>query len=56
MKLAFKHWYVEIVEFGTDKVERTIGPYATERNADKAMSGADRNLNHEKYYTRQVHR
>lgn len=45
-------WFVEIVEFGTDKIEKKLGPYANERTADKASNGVDRNLNHDKYFTR----
>lgn len=44
-------WKVEIVEFATDKVERSF-EYATERLAEKASDGINRNLNHEVYFTR----
>lgn len=46
-------FFVEIVETATDKVERRLGPHH-KRTADKVEAGASRNLDHERYYTRQV--
>lgn len=42
--------YVHIVHGPTEKREKTLGPYATERLADKAEAGVLRNLSHH-YYT-----
>jgi len=44
-------YYVEIVAFEGDKVIKRMGPMS-ERKADLVDSGANRNLNHEDYYTR----
>lgn len=48
-------WYVEIVGPG-DKVEKELGPYVDERQADKADAGVNRNLNHDRFFTRTVKR
>lgn len=48
-----KGHYVEIVRYSDGEVVRRMGPMS-ERNADRVDSGADRNLNHEEYYTRIV--
>jgi hypothetical protein len=45
--------HVQIVCFATEKVVKQMGPF-TERTADKVERGAQINLNHEHYYTRQV--
>lgn len=44
-------WYVEIVSFEGEVATR-MGPFASERSAERCESGAMRNLNHERYYTR----
>lgn len=45
--------YIEVVEYETDKVvDRVDVSDKTERQADLVMDGMDRNLNHEKYFTR----
>lgn len=47
-------YYVEIVKYGDpEEVVKRMGPMS-DRKADKVDSGANINLNHEKYYTRIV--
>ncbi len=45
---------VEIVDSETDEVIEKLGPYATQRQAERADDGVSRNLNHDKYFTRLV--
>ena len=48
-------WYVKIIESlpdGKERVEKSLGPYASEHLADKADMGVNRNLNHERFFTR----
>ena len=45
--------YVEIVEQGTQKVEKRMGPFNMNK-AEKVQSGVEINLNFEMYYTRIV--
>lgn len=47
---------LEIVRYEDGEVEHTItfDPPKSERMADKVDSGANRNLNHEHFYTRLV--
>lgn len=47
-----KQLSIEIVESATGKVEKKLGPYASERLRDKADDGVNRNLDHERFYTR----
>ena len=50
-------WYVHIIESlpsGKERVEKKLGPYESERLADKADMGVNRNLNHERFFTRIV--
>jgi len=42
--------YVDIVETATGKREKRMGPMS-ERKAEKVDSGANRNLNHERFHT-----
>lgn len=54
-----KGFYVQIIELlddGTERIERELGPYANESQADKADDGVNRNMNHERFFTRQVQR
>lgn len=44
-------YYVEIVEFETNKVIKSMGPMS-ERKADRVDSGVTINLNHDRYFTR----
>lgn len=46
-------YYVEVVEYGTDKVVKQLGPMS-ERKADRVDDGLNINLDHDKYYTRIV--
>lgn len=43
---------VEIVEVGSDRVEKRLGPYLSRRQAEKAEAGVCRNLDVERFYTR----
>lgn len=45
------NYYVEIVARKDDKVVRRMGPMS-EHKADKVESGANINLDHERFYTR----
>lgn len=42
---------IEVVEFETGKVVKTLGPM-DDRTAEKCDDGMQRNLNHEMFYTR----
>jgi hypothetical protein len=45
--------YIEIVEYETDQVVHRVDVTdKSERHAERVMDGVDRNLNHEKFYTR----
>ncbi|MCK5132382.1 MAG: hypothetical protein KAR40_09565 [Candidatus Sabulitectum sp.] len=45
-------WYVEIVSYGDQgNTIKRLGPYYSERQAERVDRGANINLNHEKYYT-----
>ncbi len=44
-------YYVDIIQYDTDEVVETLGPYASERQADRADSGVNINLDHERFYT-----
>lgn len=45
-------YYVEIIEFGEEKPGTVMGPFDTERHAEKVDRGANINLNHDNFYTR----
>jgi len=45
-----KH-YVKIVGFASGEAVQTLGPYESERQAERAESGVNRNLAHEHFYT-----
>lgn len=47
------NYYIEIVEFASEKVIERKGPYS-EHKADRIDDGMNINLNHEKYYTRVI--
>ena len=47
-------YYVEIVEFETEKVVKRMGGYTSERRADILDKGVNINLNHDKFFTRIV--
>ena len=44
-------FWVQVIETETEKVEREIGPYTTERMAERAEDGVNRNLNHDRFHT-----
>jgi hypothetical protein len=46
-------WFVEIVSYENEELEKRI-ECSSERMAAKVDDGANRNLNHEKYFTRIV--
>jgi hypothetical protein len=43
---------LEIVDSGSDRVEKKLGPYSSRRTAEKAEAGVCRNLDTERFYTR----
>lgn len=45
-----KNWYVEIIEYDTEEVVKSLGPMEKYRT-EKVDAGMNINLNHEKYYT-----
>jgi len=45
-------WFVEIWSYEPDRIEKTLGPYVSERMAARAAMGANRNLDHERFYTK----
>lgn len=45
-----KH-FVHIIEHGTERVESELGPYDSERTAERADDGVNRNLDHSRFYT-----
>lgn len=55
-------YYIEIVEYPTKEladdeefqIERRLGPYSSERLADRADNGINRQLDHERFFTRIV--
>jgi hypothetical protein len=48
-------FYVQIIET-VERVEKELGPYSSEQLAEKADMGANRNLNHERFFTRTIQR
>ena len=50
-----KDYYVEIVEYGTGEIVKSMGPMS-ERKANKVEGGANINLNHEEYFTRIINK
>lgn len=44
---------IEVVEFDTGKVVKTLGPMG-DRNAEKCDDGMQHNLNHQRFFTRIV--
>ena len=43
-------WHVNIIETATGKVEHTIGPYASERQAEKAERAIINRLDTDRYH------
>lgn len=48
-------WYIEIVEYETNKVKRRLGPYISSRLARKIENGENYTLDHDRYFTRVVY-
>ena len=44
--------FVEILSEETCAVVKSLGPYTSERQAEKAERGVSANLDHDRYYTR----
>lgn len=44
-------WYVDVVRAATGEIEKSLGPYGSERTAERAEDGLNRNIDHERYYT-----
>ena len=47
-------YYVQIVEYGDDGIDtvmKTMGPFNSERQAERCADGAEINMNHANYYT-----
>lgn len=49
-------FFVQIIESATNNVEKELGPYASERLADRADNGVNINLDQERFYTLVVER
>lgn len=45
------HWFVDIIRHTDGSVEKTIGPFPTERMAERAERGVNINLRHKDCYT-----
>lgn len=45
------NYYVQIVQFSDDAIEKEMGPF-TDRKADLVDGGVNRNLNHDKFFTK----
>lgn len=44
-------YFVRIIEWGTERIERELGPYGSLRLAERAEDGVLRNLDQERFYT-----
>ena len=44
-------YIVQIKQYSDDKVIKELGPFYSERMAERADNGVNINLNHEEYYT-----
>lgn len=57
-------WYIEVVEYPSPemgdnerfKVAKTLGPFSGESMADRADRGMNRNMDHDRFFTRIVER
>ena len=43
--------YVDIIRYDDDETEKTLGPYSSEREAEKAERGVGYQLDHARFYT-----
>lgn len=48
--------YIQIREWNTNRLERELGPYASQRIADRAEDGLMRQIDHDRFYTETVER
>lgn len=46
------HYRVEMIEYATGDVVKVMDGGTSERTADRLDNGVNRNLNHERFYTR----
>ena len=44
-------WFVDVIEKATRSVVKTLGPYSSERNAEKAERGVLINMNTAEFFT-----
>lgn len=51
-KIPDTHYRVEVVEYETGDVVKTLDGGTSERRADRIDSGLNHNLDHERFYTR----
>ena len=49
-----KGWVVEIVHSKTGKIEETLGPYDSEKEAVSAFNGVEKNLDHKEFHANVV--
>lgn len=47
-------YFFEICDLEADVPIKRLGPYVSEHLRDKAVSGAERNMNHDEYYVRRL--
>jgi hypothetical protein len=47
-------WWIHIMSYRNDMVKHKIGPFTSARQAEKADTGLNRNLNHDAYYTQVI--
>lgn len=45
-------WFVEIIEKGTERVERRLGPMDAKKS-ERVANGLRTNLNHDRYFVRE---
>ena len=45
--------YIDIVSYGTGETVKTLGPFLSDRLADRAEGGLLRQIDHERFYSRQ---
>lgn len=43
--------YVDVIEYDTDEVVKTLGPYTTERLADEIERVLGYQIDHQRFYT-----
>ena len=44
-------YIIQIIEYGTGRIEKEFEPIASEHMADKVDNGVNINLDHERFYT-----